>query len=220
MAEKARISSFQLILAISLSIFLGVLVGGGLIYQKAKSILNMQSVVEQDSTVILNKIKEVAKLITVEGQFANILDHKDYIGYDYFPFQKKALLKVKAKVSVGYDLEKLKFDFDHSTKVIHIRNIPQPEILAIDPDISYYDLTEGYFNSFTPEELTKLNQQAKQMVRDNALKSELMEKAQEQGIETFKLIEFIAGIENWKVEFHLDDSGLDHAEVGLPPLTN
>ncbi len=182
--------------------------------------MNMEPVVEQESTVILERIKEVAKLITVEGQFANILDHKDYVGYDYFPFQKKALLKVQAKVSVGFDMEKVKFDFDHTNKIIHISNIPQPEILAIDPDISYYDISEGYFNSFTPEELTTLNKQAKQMVRDNALNSELLDKAQEQGIETFKLIEFIASVENWKVKYDMADPVLNTADVGLPPLTN
>ncbi len=99
-----------------------------------------EAVVQENGVVLLERIKQVAKLITVEGYFSEIYDYQDYYGYDLSIFRKKALIRVKAKVSVGYDLEKMKVTSDAATKTIHLSGIPPAEILSIEHDLDYYDV--------------------------------------------------------------------------------
>lgn len=159
------------------------------------------SQVEDQSTVLLERIKTVAKLVTVEGYFSEIYDYKDYWGYDWSPFRKKALLRVKAKVSVGYDLSNMKISTIQSEKKILISELPDPTILSIDHDVDYYDLQEGTFNSFSTEELTTLNARAKDFIAQKAVESELMIAAEEQGNKVFDMIRHIAESAGWSVEF-------------------
>lgn len=160
-----------------------------------------ERVVEERSQVLLEKIKTVAKLVTVEGYFSDIYDYKDYYGYDFSPFRKKALLRVKATVSVGYDLESVVFNSFPEQKIIQIKNLPQPEILAIDHDIDYYDLTEGTFNSFTEKDLSKLNEKAKNYIRAQAEESELMNTATKQGNQMLEVIQLMAENAGWTVTY-------------------
>ena len=61
----------------------------------------------EKSQVLIEKIKTVAKLVTVEGYFSEVYSYEDYWKYDYSPFQKRVLIRVKGKVSVAYDLTKM-----------------------------------------------------------------------------------------------------------------
>ena len=156
--------------------------------------------VEEQSTVLLEKIKKVTKLITVEGYFTEIYDHKDYYYYDISPFRKKALLRVKAKVSVGYDLGNMKIDALPDEKKIVISQLPEPEVLSIDHEVDFYDLQQGTFNAFTAKDYTALNKKAKEYIEKTALESELLTTAKEQANTTLELIEFIVEGAGWTVE--------------------
>jgi len=156
--------------------------------------------VEEQSTVLLEKIKKVTKLITVEGYFAEIYDHKDYYYYDISPFRKKALLRVKAKVSVGYDLGNMKIKTIPAKKKIIISQLPDPKIISLDHDVDFYDLQQGTFNSFTAKDYTELNKKAKEYIEKTALESDLLTTAKQQANTTFELIEFIAKGSGWTVE--------------------
>ncbi len=159
-----------------------------------------QKVETENSTILLERIKQVAKLVTVEGYFSEIYDYKDYYGYDMSFFTKKALLKVKAKVSAGYDLEKMKVTAFPEAKIIRITGIPPVTILSIEHDIEYYDVQEGFFNSFTTEDYNKLNARAKEFIREKALDSELMDQAAGQRNLVFETIRFMAEGMGWEVE--------------------
>jgi len=154
---------------------------------------------ETQSQVLLENVKTVCKLITVEGSFSDIYSHKDYYWQDFSFFRKKALLKVKAKVGVGYDLSKYTFDMDDATKTITLKKNTRPEILYVDTDVNYYDISEGTFNSFKPVELTELNQKAKQHIRDQAQVSSLIESAEKQGKQVDELIRLITEQAGWKL---------------------
>lgn len=182
-------------------IFLGVLIGGFIVYSfmpKWDSVLETKETM--DSEVLLEKIHKVYKLVVVEGEFADILNYQNYYGFDLPGFRKKALIKVKAKVSVGYDLENLKIEFDQTRKVVLIKNLPEPEILAIDTDISYFDLDDGFFNNFTETELTKLNRAAKDTIRSAALRSSMMQTARGQAFEMLGTLALLVETEGWKIE--------------------
>jgi hypothetical protein len=155
---------------------------------------------EEQSQVLLEKIKNVCKLVTVEGQFSEVYNYSDYWGYDFSPFRKKALIRIKAKVSAGYDLGKMKITAVPESKIIRIADIPEPSILSIDHDLDYYDITEGSFNSFSASDYTKLNEKAKKFVEAQAQKSPLLESAKKQGIQMLDVIKIMIESAGWKVE--------------------
>jgi len=156
---------------------------------------------EEQSQVLLEKIKSVAKLVTVEGYFSEIYNYKDYWKYDLPFLRKKALLRVKARVSVGYDLSKMKIEALPEKKVVAISHIPDPEILSIDHDIDYYDIQEGIFNSFSAKDYTELNANAKNFIRARALESDLFLAAEEQSNQLQDMIRFMVEAAGWQLEF-------------------
>ncbi|HRD08311.1 MAG TPA: DUF4230 domain-containing protein, partial [Saprospiraceae bacterium] len=120
---------------------------------------------EENTSVVVEKIEKVAKLITVETHLSEIYSYKDYYNYDWSWLRKKALLRVNAKVSAGYDLKKLNIKVDSKTKTIHIGPMPQVEILAVDHSLDYFNIEEGVFNSFTPQDYNKINANAKDYIK-------------------------------------------------------
>ncbi len=152
------------------------------------------------SEVILSRIKEVSKLVTVEGYFSEMYNYKNYYNLDWSIFTKKALVRVKAKVSMGVDLSKINIKFDNVNKVILLDKMPEPELISLDHDIDYYDITEGTFNSFSPEDFNKINSDAKEYIRKVAMKSELPQRAKLQSQKSIETIKLIAEAAGWKVK--------------------
>jgi Protein of unknown function (DUF4230) len=157
------------------------------------------SIRTNESQVLLEHIKNVSKLISVEGYFSEIYTETDTKDYYLFSSTKKALIKVKAKVSAGFDLSNMKIDADQSNKTLHITHIPEPEILSIEPEISYYDIANGVFNQFTNEDYTRLNKKAVDTIRTQALNSNFMNSVKMQGVKNFDAIRLLAESMGWKV---------------------
>ena len=155
---------------------------------------------QQESTVLLEQVKAVTKLVTTEGYFSEIFSEVDTKLYFGFPSTKKVLIKVKAKVSAGFNLANMKIEADHTTKTLRLSNIPPPEIISIEPEISYYDIADGVFNTFTNEDYTRLNKRAVEIVREQALKSDFMNNVNEQGKRNFDSLRVLAESMGWKFE--------------------
>lgn len=182
-----------------LVLILGILLGALSLY-----FINQQFFLTKSTTnseVLLENIKKVCKLTTVEGEFTDILDHKEYVRFDFYPFQKKAILKVKAKVAAGYNLEQLNFEIDESTHQIVVSQFPEAEILSVDTDIQYFDISEGIFNSFTEEELTELNVMAKDLITLKAYNSILLKDAEVKAFELLESLRLIAESFDWQLVF-------------------
>ncbi len=156
--------------------------------------------VQEESEILLERINTVTKLITVEGEFSEIYDYKDFWKYDLSPFRKKALLRINGKVSVGHNLNNIKIESFPDEKRLVISNLPSPTILSIDHKISYYDITQGSFNSFTPKDYNKMNENAKAMIRKKAEESILMKTAEDQGVQLLEMIGFMAEQMGWTLE--------------------
>lgn len=156
---------------------------------------------EETSQVLLEKIKTVAKLVTVEGYFSEVYSYEDYWKYDIGLFQKRALIRVKGKVSVGYDLAKMDIEALPLEKTLIISNLPDPEIISIDHDLDYYDITEGTFNSFTTSDYNKMNKNAKAKIRDQAGQSDIFLAAEKQSNNMLDLIRFMVEGAGWKLQF-------------------
>jgi Protein of unknown function (DUF4230) len=158
-------------------------------------------VVTEDSKILLEKIQKVCKLVTVEGTFSDIYSYQDYQYYDVSPFRKKALIVVNAKVLVGLDLSKAKFKTDEATKTLTISQIPTAEIMSIDPDLRYYDITEGTFNQFSATELTTITRNAKKQIQEKAEKSELLKMANTQSNTLFDILEYTTKDMGWTLQY-------------------
>ncbi|GAB4499466.1 MAG: hypothetical protein OHK0019_36600 [Saprospiraceae bacterium] len=192
---------FQMLLVVA-----AFLVGGFLTYRYFVP----QSKPVENASVLLEKIQAVTKLITVEGQFSEIYNYSEYQGYFTMLWDKKVLVRVRATVSAGYDLEQLNLTADPATKTIRMSALPEPQILSIDHSLDYYDISEGLFASFSPEDYTRINQRAKDLIRDQAEKSHLMDAAREQADKMLELIQFMVESAGWKLV--IADEPLDFGE--------
>jgi len=155
--------------------------------------------VEESSTVLLNRIEKVMKLVTVEGHISEVYSYKDHYTFDLSPFRKKALIRVNAKASIGYDFEKVKLTIDQDSKTITIDDFPEPEVLSIDHDLDYYDISQGTFNTFTNEDYNKINKRAKDYVKTLAGEGELIESAREQKDELVSTLQLLLDGLGWKL---------------------
>ena len=148
---------------------------------------------------MLEQIRKVTKLVTVEGDVSELYNStktKEVTLYIPLParfsFEKSATVQVEGTVLVGYNLEQLSIDVDEANRTITLGNLPEPEILAIDHEMIYRNLEESWFNSFTAEDYSMLNKEAKDRLRDEALKSKLMEEARLEGNTLIDAIRFLA----------------------------
>ena len=155
------------------------------------------------STVLLEKIRSVSKLVSVEGEFAEIYKYENTKErfLSLVSSKKKALIVINAKAQIGYDLKKIQIESDVDNKRIILTNFPQPEILSIAPELEFYDIKNGMFNSFSPDDLTTLNSEAKNHIRDKIPESGLMETARKEALQAVLLIESIVATIGWKLDY-------------------
>ena len=185
--------------------FLGLVLGAILMYwvfsffRKKKS----KEITEHQSTVLLDKIRSVCKLVSVEGDFAEIYRYENIskVFMSLVSSKKKALLVINAKAQIGYDLKKVKIRADNESKRIILTNFPEPEVLSIEPEIQFYDIHSGMFNFFSSDDLTLLNKEAKQHIREKIPQSGLMESAKKEAIQAVLLIEKIVETIGWKLDY-------------------
>lgn len=166
-------------------------------------IFQVQKHVIQDSTVVLEKINNVLKLVTVEGNFSEIFKHEEFYGYNISPLRKIALIRVKAKVLIGYDLEKINMEIDEKSRTIHVDFFPKPEILSLEDEIEYYDISEGLFTSFSPEDYNSLQKIAKNKIREVAKESNLLHRAEMQKAELFSILNLTLRDLGWNLKENL-----------------
>jgi len=161
-----------------------------------------KSITERQSVVLLEKIKNVCKLVTVEGDFSEVYHYENTKErfLNLITSKKKAILLINAKAQIGYNLSKLKLQANSDSKTIFITDFPQAEILTIETDLKYYDKTEGLFNKFEAEDLTTLNKEAKQFIIDKIPESGLIETANKELLEAIDIITNIVETIGWKVD--------------------
>ncbi len=186
-------------------LFIGLAVGAVLAYfifagfnkERSRHKTNEQSV------ILMDKIRSVCKFITVEGDFSEIY-HYENLKEKYlslFLGKKKAIILINAKAHVGFDLSKIKMQSDTREKKIILTEFPQPELLTVETDFKYYDKREGWANPFTTSDLTDINRDAKKHIVDKIPQSGLMEQARKEALDTILLMEKIVETIGWKLDY-------------------
>lgn len=193
-------------------ILLGVLLGlaGGVVgttwYFKKRSVQGTQV----QSTILLDKIRHVCKLITVEGEFSEVFSHRDgkSIFFKLLQLEKKALLIVKAKVLIGFDLAKIHIEMQPGKKRVKLSHFPKPEILSMDTDLEYYDVQKGIINKFSELDLTNMNKKSKEFIREKIERSYLFDITRNQAADTIAIIRQLIESVGW--ELVAEDIALPH----------
>lgn len=164
-----------------------------------KKLRDNKEELRQESTLLLERIEKVFKVVMAEGYFTEIYDHsskKEFMGF--FKVNKKALVVSRAKVSVGFDFGKMKVKRDEVTRKLVVEQFPDAEILSIDTDYKFYDIDQGWLNKFDHEDYTNILNEAKKVMQEKALISDLPKVANRQvGL----MMNQLAASMNWEVEF-------------------
>ncbi len=151
--------------------------------------------------IIKNGIKNVRKLVVVEETYTEYYNYKDAKLYffDSKFFEKQAILLVKAKVLVSYDLSQMETTLDSVQKKIVITSIPEQEINII-PSYKYYDFDQSMFNSFSKEELNKFQEKSIKRLTEDLDVTNSKSLAKRRLMEELEQLWSVARLLGWTIE--------------------
>ncbi len=192
---------------------LGLFLGAIITYWVLKyvKIQNNKEKTNAQSVILMEKMRKVWKLITVEGEFAEIYHYENTKErfLSMITSKKKAVILINAKAHVGFDLSKINMEAINEKKVIKLTEFPQPMVLSLETDLKYYDKKEGFFNKFDSVDLTELNAKAKKHVMAKIPESGLLDTAKNEALEAVLVIQNIVETIGWT---------LDYQDILLPQL--
>lgn len=159
--------------------------------------------VEIQSVVLIEKIKSVCKLISIEGDFAEIYHFEDSKNrfLNLFTSRKKAILLINAKAHIGFDLSQIKLEANNDKKEIVVTHFPKPKILSVETDVKYYDKKDGIFNKFQAADLTDLHKEAKSFIVAKIPETGLLTSAKKEALDTILMIEKMLETSGWKLNY-------------------
>lgn len=156
----------------------------------------------QQSIILLEKIKRVSKLISVEGEFAEIYHHENtkekLLGL--ISSKKKAIVIINAKVHIGFDFTKIQMESDLEEKCIRLLAFPEPEIISVEPTLRYYDIQNGLLNKFNSDDLTAVNAAAKEHIINKVPDSNLIPMANTEALQALHVLNNLAETIGWRLD--------------------
>jgi hypothetical protein len=149
--------------------------GGGVALANALRKRTGVTDVRHDSIILLERIEKVFKVVMAEGYFSEIYNYQDQKKILYLLNDpKKAMVIAKSKVLVGFDFAKVRFRVsDGDDKKLVIESFPDPEVLSIDTDYTFYDIQAGILNHFSGDDYTQILDEAKRAMNERAMQSDL-----------------------------------------------
>lgn len=181
-------------------IIFGLIIGSVIAFLTFKLLNSKQSssTTVVSSHTVVESMKKVFKIVVAEGQLNEIYNYENTKKLlKFIPSTKKALVIVRAKVLIGYDVEKCKWEVNERNNTITLLEFPKPEILSLEPDFNYYYFEDDLFNFINRKDLQQIQDLAKEQVRRAALQSGLMKIASEQ-MKT--LLTEVVSANQWKIE--------------------
>lgn len=181
-------------------IIFGLVLGGVIAYLIFK-LVNVQKSASNTVTsshTVVESMKKVFKIVVAEGQLNEVYNYENTKKLlKFIPSTKKALVIVRAKVLIGYDIEKCKWEVDEANQKIKLLEFPKPEILSLDPEFNYYYFEDDLFNFIGRKDLQKIQGLAREQVKQAALQSGLMKIAADQ---MRTLLTEVVGANRWQIE--------------------
>lgn len=189
-------SGFNVIGVIIISLILGAIISFLIIRLRKERITN--SAIKTSSHTVIESIKRVFKIVVAEGQINEIFNYENTKKLlKVIPSTKKALVIVRAKALIGYDINKCKWEIDDVNKKIRLINFPKPEILSLDTDFNYYYFEDDLFNFISRKDLQEIQYLAKEQINNSVLQSDLLKIAADQ---MKLLLGEVITVNNWDIE--------------------
>jgi hypothetical protein len=157
---------------------------------------------KEQSVILLEKIRHVSKLITVEGDFNEVMHFEDVKNslMNIISSKKKAIVLANAKVFIGFDMKKVVYELNPEKRQIHVVFFPEPEVLSIETEVEFYDVKNGLFNKFDASELTELNKKIKQNILEKIPETDLLGKAKLKALDNINIMEQMVSTFGWQLK--------------------
>lgn len=163
-----------------------------------------------DAAAIMEEIKEIGELATVEYRYTNVgtLDasKKLFKTSVNIPGTKKTVvMTMDGIIKVGVDVDGISISSDEASKTIKI-TLPKARLLSNELDensIQIYDETDGMFNPITLEDSSTLRNEIKMKSEQNAQVNGVFEQAEENAKIILRcILEAIPGLKDtYKIQF-------------------
>jgi hypothetical protein len=160
-------------------------------------------VLQESSTLIQEQLKNVSKLIVTEGHFSEVFNYKnskEILG-DYWTSDKKALVVVNAEAIIAYDLSKIEYNINESTKTLQILSIPKEEI-TINPDLEYYDIQSDFLNPFEAKDYNAIKEIVNESLLQKIEKSTLKTNAKNRLISELSKFYILTNSMGWTLKYN------------------
>lgn len=163
---------------------------------------NDKTILQENSALIQEQIRNVSKLVVTEGHFSQVFTYKNSkaIFANLVNVEKKALVVVNADVTVSYDLSQIQYELDEDTKTLKILSIPKEEI-TINPDFEYYDVTADFLNPFEAEDYNKIKDKVKGQLMKKIEASNLKSNAQNRLISELSKFYILTNSLGWTLQY-------------------
>ncbi|WP_047551850.1 DUF4230 domain-containing protein [Psychroserpens sp. Hel_I_66] len=160
-------------------------------------------VLQENSALIQESLKNVGKLIVTEGHFSQVFSYKNSkaIFGNFIEVEKKALVVVNADVTVSYDLSLIEYEIDELTKTLRITSIPSEEI-KINPDFEYYDVQADFLNQFEAKDYNSIKKTVNDQLMKKIENSDLKKNAKNRLISELAKFYILTNSLGWTLEYN------------------
>ncbi|HKK87799.1 MAG TPA: DUF4230 domain-containing protein [Saprospiraceae bacterium] len=165
-----------------------------------KARIDKTSKTEIEAEVAIGMLQNVLKLATVEQELSEVLTRRQFRSYDWDVFSGKMIYKLQGKVAAGYDLEGMNIRIDSLEKKVTISGMNAPELLYVEADIQFYDITEGLFFEFEEDDYNQIMRIGKQELIKAAKDNGILEQASKKGSEALNHLKEVLQTVGWELE--------------------
>jgi hypothetical protein len=160
-------------------------------------------VLKEHTALIQEQIKNVGKLVVTEGHFSEVFTYENskLVFGDLLEAEKRAIVIVNADVTIGFDLSKIAYEIDESTKTLRIKSIPKEEI-KISPDFEYYDIQADFLNQFEAKDYNDIKKTVNKSLIKKIEASELKSNAQNRLISELSKFLILTNSMGWTLEYN------------------
>jgi len=158
----------------------------------------------QENTALIQKqVKNVGKLVVTEGHFSEVFTYKNSkaVFGDWLEAKKQAIVIVNAGVTIGYDLSKIEYKVDQTTKTLQILSIPKEEI-KINPDFEYYDIQADYLNQFEAKDYNEIKETVNASLLKKIVESDLKSNAKNRLISELSKFFILTNSLGWTLQYN------------------
>ena len=160
-------------------------------------------VLKENTALIQEQIKNVGKLVVTEGHFSEVFTYKNskLVFGDLLEAEKRAVVIVNADVTIGYDLSKIEYKIDETTKTLKIVSIPQEEI-KISPDFEYYDIQADFLNQFEAKDYNAIKETVNSSLMKKIEASDLKSNAQNRLLSELSKFLILTNSLGWTLQYN------------------